>query len=89
MFVKINIISTMKDTTLFSMKQVMPNVATTHDYHSMKIVLFQDEKWTDLDTQSSAILEVSLPQVILNDIFFKLLYYIHILFVFSFLVFNP
>ena len=44
------------------MKQVMPNVATVHDYHSMKIFIFQDEKWTDLDTQSASILEVSLPQ---------------------------
>jgi hypothetical protein len=44
------------------MKQVMSNVATSNDYHSMKIVLYQDDKWTDLDTQSSSILEVSLPQ---------------------------
>jgi hypothetical protein len=50
------------ETTLFSMKQVMPNVVSTYDYHSMKIVLFQDEKWTDLDTQNSSILEIALPQ---------------------------
>ena len=47
---------------MFSMKQVMPNVASSHDYHAMKIVLFQDEKWSELDTTSSSILEVSLPQ---------------------------
>lgn len=44
------------------MKQVMANVATANDYHAMKIVLYQDEKWSELDTSSSSILEVSLPQ---------------------------
>ena len=44
------------------MKQVMANVATANDYHAMKIVLYQDEKWSELDTSSLSILEVSLPQ---------------------------
>ena len=33
-----------------------------HDYASMRMVLFQEESWTEVDTKQSAILEVMLPQ---------------------------
>ena len=58
------------------MKQVLPKIpsANLFDYHGMKIVLNQATLedgssaagggggWTDLECQSSSILEVSLPQ---------------------------
>ena len=47
---------------LFSMKQVLPKVLSLFDYHSMKMMLYQEESWTDLDTVTSSILELSLPQ---------------------------
>ena len=63
------------ETTLFSMKQVLPKIpsANLFDYHCMKIVLNQGTLddgtgagggggWTDLECHSSSILEVSLPQ---------------------------
>ena len=67
------------ETTLFSMKQVLPKIpsANLFDYHGMKIVLNQStleegagcatgggggNGWTDLECQTSSILEVSLPQ---------------------------
>ena len=66
------------ETTLFSMKQVLPKIpsANLFDYHGMKIVLNQSTLeegtgcatggggggWTDLECHTSSILEVSLPQ---------------------------
>ena len=50
------------DAPLFSMKQVLPKVTSLFDYHTMKMMLFQDESWTDIDTINSSILELSLPQ---------------------------
>ena len=44
------------------MKQVLPKVTSLFDYHTMKMMLFQDESWTDIDTINSSILELSLPQ---------------------------
>ena len=46
----------------YSMKQVLPKVVSLFDYHAMKMMLFQEESWLDLDTASSSILELSLPQ---------------------------
>lgn len=51
------------ETTLFSMKQVLQKVASYYDYHVMKLLLFQEEAWGELDTTYSSILEISLPQV--------------------------
>ncbi len=50
------------DATLFSMKQIMPKVASNHDYSSLKILLNQDDNWNEIDTKMSSILEVTLPQ---------------------------
>ena len=50
------------DAPLFSMKQVLPKVTSLFDYHTMKMMLYQDEIWTDIDTINSSILELSLPQ---------------------------
>ena len=50
------------DSTLFSMKQVLNKINTSYEYSNMNIVLFQDESWTEVDTKSSSILEVLLPQ---------------------------
>lgn len=59
---------------LFSMKQVLPKVASMFDYHGMKMKLNQDDNWIDLDTANSSILELALPQdtvVIKRPIFEK------------------
>ena len=50
------------DSTLFSMKQVLSKINTSYEYSNMNIVLFQDESWTEVDTKTSSILEVLLPQ---------------------------
>ena len=50
------------DSTLFSMKQVLNKVNTSYEYSNMNIVLFQEESWTEVDTKTSSILEVLLPQ---------------------------
>ena len=57
------------DSTLFSLKQVLGRTVTSattahahHDYQSMRMVLFQEESWAEVDTRQSAILEVMLPQ---------------------------
>ena len=50
------------DSTLFSMKQVLNKINTSYEYSSMNIVLFQEEAWTEVDTKTSSILEVLLPQ---------------------------
>ena len=47
---------------LFSMKQVLPKVASLFDYHGMKMMLNQEDNWSDIDTATSSILELSLPQ---------------------------
>ena len=47
---------------LFSMKQVLPKVASLFDYHCMKMMLNQEDTWADIDTANSSILELSLPQ---------------------------
>ena len=50
------------DSTLFSLKQVLPRVPTAYDYRAMNMVLYQEENWCEIDTRSSSILEVLLPQ---------------------------
>ena len=50
------------DSTLFSLKQVLPRVPTSYDYRAMNMVLYQEENWCEIDTRSSSILEVLLPQ---------------------------
>ncbi len=50
------------ETTLFSMKQVLTKVASMYEYHSMKMMLCQEENWVDIETASSSILELCLPQ---------------------------
>ena len=50
------------DSTLFSLKQVLPRVPTAYDYRAMNMVLYQEENWCEVDTKSSSILEVLLPQ---------------------------
>ena len=37
------------------MKQVLPKVTSLFDYHTMKMMLFQDESWTDIDTINSKV----------------------------------
>ena len=69
------------------MKQVLPKIPTANlfDYHSMKIVLNQGSLddggrgggggsgWTDLECQSSSILEVSLPQGMIVKIYTQMI----------------
>ena len=50
------------DAPLFSMKQVLPKVKSVFEYNTMKMMLFQDDNWSDIDTINSSILELSLPQ---------------------------
>ena len=50
------------DSTLFSLKQVLPRVPTAYDYRAMNVVLYQEENWCEIDTRGSSILEVLLPQ---------------------------
>lgn len=50
------------DSTLFSLKQVLNRVPATYDYRSMNVVLYQEENWNEVDTKTSSILEVLLPQ---------------------------
>lgn len=38
---------------LFSMKQVLPKVVSLFDYHTMKMMLNQDENWAEIDTANS------------------------------------
>ena len=42
--------------------QVLPRVPTAYDYRAMNMVLYQEENWCEIDTKSSSILEVLLPQ---------------------------
>ncbi len=50
------------DSTLFSMKQVMSKVNAGCDYSAMKLLLNQEESWTEVDTKNCSVLEVTLPQ---------------------------
>ena len=35
---------------------------STHDYQSLRLLLYQEETWAEVDTRQSSVLEVSLPQ---------------------------
>jgi serine/threonine protein kinase/GTPase SAR1 family protein len=50
------------DTTLFSVREVLPRSRTSFDYHHMNMMVKQEGKWTKVEQTGSAILEISLPQ---------------------------
>ncbi|CAB4057710.1 unnamed protein product [Lepeophtheirus salmonis] len=51
------------ETTLFSLKQIFhESFNPFFDYHSMRMMIYQEDIWSPLDKSSSSILELSLPQ---------------------------
>ena len=50
------------DTTLFSVKEVLPLSITSSNYHQMNMNVKQEGVWTELDHAGSAMIEISLPQ---------------------------
>ncbi len=50
------------DTTLLSVREVLPRSLATLDYHHMNLMVKQEGTWTLVDQAGSAIIEISLPQ---------------------------